>query len=193
MTEFWSICTSFKIYGSFFVRELVKWFTFCRTAGLKCTKCSIIKPDKTVNLKVHCRITNVIIMAYVEWSGVFLENSFDDSRGPHFHSRCLRWITVCCPEHRIFTTPPLCENLLLCASYIRWFLNGSNTYLPRTKIYKRCWVKLRATVLIFLLHSLSLVNEIISGCRAQLNPLACLLLLNIKCQLGAVSCLPYNF
>lgn len=160
---------------------------------LKCTKHSITKTDKTVNLKVHCRITNVIITAYVEWPSVFLESSLDDSRSPYSHYRCLWWLTVCCPEHRIFTTPPLRENLLLCASYICCYLNVSNIYFQRTKIYRRCWVKLRGTLLTLLLHSLRLITEIISGCRAQVNPLASLLPLNIKCQLRAVSCLPYNF
>lgn len=51
---------------------------------LKYTKHSITKPDKTVNLKVCCKITNVIIMAYVEWSSVFLESSLDDSYSPDF-------------------------------------------------------------------------------------------------------------
>lgn len=135
MTEVWSICTSSKIYYSFLVRELVKWFTFCRTAVLKCTKHSITKTDKTVNLKVHCRTTNVVVMAYVEWSSVLLESSLDDSRSPYFHYHCLWWVTVCCPAHRIFTTPPLCENLLLCASCICCYLNVSNIYTFRGQKY----------------------------------------------------------
>ena len=164
----------------------MRWFTFCGTAVLKCTKHSITTTDKTVNLRVHCGIRN-IIMAYVEWASVFLESSRDDSRSPYFHYCCLWWVTVCCPEHGIFATPPPCENLLLCASNICCYLNVSNIYFQRTKIYRRCWVKLRGTLLILLLHSLKLITEIILGCRAQANPLVSPLLLNIKCRLRAVS------
>lgn len=185
VTEAWPIFISWKMYCGFLGGGLVKWFTFRSTTALKCTERSIIKPDKTVNLKVHCGITNVIITACAEQPNVFLESSLDDSRAPCFHSGCPGWVMVCWPEHGIFTAPPLPENLLFHTSSICWYLNVSNLCFQRTKIHRRCWVKLRGTLLIlFLVHSGS-------GCRAQLSPVASLL--NIKHRLGAVSCLPYNF
>lgn len=153
-TEAWPIFISWKMHCGFLGWGLAKWFTFRSTTALKCTERGVVKPDKTVNLKVRGGITNATIMACAEQPSVFLESSLDDSRGPCFHSGCPGWVMVCWPEHGIFTAPPLLENLLFHTSSICCYLNVSNLCFQRTKIHRRCWAKSRGTLLIlFLVHS----------------------------------------
>lgn len=95
------------------------------SVGLLCwTTPSTTSPEQIRQLIEKTLYGNVITMAYVEWSSVLLESSFDGSRSPYFCYPWLWWVTVCCPEHRIFITL-LCENLLLGASYICCSLNDS--------------------------------------------------------------------
>lgn len=154
---FWRACDYDRgLINIYFLEDLL-WLSWWRAGEviylrLECTERSIVKPDKTVNLKVHCGITNVvIIMAFAEQPSVFLESSLDDSRGPCFHSGCLGWVMVCWPEYGIFTAPPLRENLVFHTSSICCYLNVSNLCFQRTKIHRRCWVELRGTLLILLL------------------------------------------
>lgn len=148
----------------YFLEDLL-WLSWWRAGEViylpsKRAERSIVKPDKTVNLKVHCGITNVIIMACAEQPRVFLESSLDDSCGPCFHSSCLRWVMVCWPEHGIFTAPPPRADLVLHTSSICCYLNVSDLCFQKAKAQRCCWAELRGTLLILLLvHSGSLLKS----------------------------------
>lgn len=180
----------------YFLEDLL-WLSWWRAGEViylprKCAERSVVKPDKTVNLKVHCGITNVIIMACAEQPSVFLESSLDDSCGPCFHSSCPGWVMVCWPEPGICTAPPVCGNLVLHTNSICCYLKVSNLCSQRTKIQLQALLSgVEGTLLILLLVHLGSLLRSAQEFRAQLSPVASLL--NIKHWLGAVSCLPYNF
>lgn len=103
---FWRACNYDRGLINIYLLEDLLWLSWWRAGTviylpLKCAERGVVKPDKTVNLKVHCGITNVIIMACAEQPSVFLESSLDDSCGPCFHSSCPGWVMVCWPEHGI--------------------------------------------------------------------------------------------
>lgn len=162
---FWRACNYDRgLINIYFLEDLL-WLSWWRAGEViylpsKCAERSIVKPDKTVNLKVHCGITNVIIMACAEQPRVFLESSLDDSCGPCFHSSCLGWVMVCWPEHGIFTAPPPRADLVLHTSSICCYLSVSNLCFQKAKTHRCCWAELGGTLLILLLvHSGSLLKS----------------------------------
>lgn len=153
---FWRACNYDRgLINIYFLEDLrcLSWWRAAEVIYLppKCAERSIVKPDKTVNLKVHCGITNVIIMACAEQPRVFLESSLDDSCGPCFHSSCPGWVMVCWPEHGVFTAPPPCADLVFHTSSGCCHLNVSNLCFQRTKTPRCCWVELGGALLILLL------------------------------------------